>query len=113
MGGPQGWQNFQSQNCSHLRRLAGSVGRARDSQSQGREFKPHVGHSAYLKKQTKKTTTNLQPSLTFTLCQAPFSPLATLCLTSLPQTHEGKGIVTAMLADAQRDQGTCLGSLSS
>ena len=30
--------------------LAGSVGRARDSQTQDREFKLHIGHGAYFKK---------------------------------------------------------------
>jgi len=34
--------------------LAGSVGRARDTWSQGREFKPHFGRGAYLKNKNTK-----------------------------------------------------------
>lgn len=39
------WLNFRDLGC-----LTGSVGRAHNSLSQDCEYKPHVGHRAYLKK---------------------------------------------------------------
>ena len=39
--------------------MAGSGGRTYDSQHQGHEFKPHVGHGAYLKKRKENTKEKL------------------------------------------------------
>lgn len=44
-----GFTDMKQEGC-----LAGSVGRPRDSQSWGPEFKPQIGGKNYLKKQTQK-----------------------------------------------------------
>ena len=51
---------FKGEREREMGRVAGLVGKARGSSSQSHEFKPHIGHGAYLKlKKNKKRELNV------------------------------------------------------